>query len=207
MSLKVNYWDLSSISKDYKLGLKDYSLLYVDGIPLKDLLMNQSYIKDINSGRTPSRFNSEYWDGEYEFITMADVDMDIYSIHKESIDSITDDAIISEKTLLQVPKNSLLISNAMTIGLAFLVDREVYINQNVFWVNIDETKINKKFLLWYINSIIRKIFQKIYSAKYLSKQELSRIIIPNVNIFTQKKFENIISPIEKETPLYNFLKI
>ncbi len=198
MSLKINYWDLSSISKDYKIGLKDYSLLYVDGTPLKDLLINQSYIKDINSGRTPSRFNSEYWNGEYEFITMADVDTDIYNIHKKSIDSITEDAITSEKALLQVPKNSLLISNAMTIGLTFLVDREVYINQNVFWVNIDETKINKKFLLWYMNSIIRNIFQKTFSAKYLSKQELSRIMIPNVSISTQKKFENIINPIEED---------
>lgn len=198
MSVNINSWKLSSVSKDFKVGLKDYSLLNFGGTPLKDFLVNQSYVKDINSGRTPSRFNTEYWGGDYEFITMADVNTHLYELNKETIDSITEDAVTLEKTLLQVPPNSLIISNAMTIGLAFIVDRPVYINQNVFWVNIDENRINKKFLLWYMNSIVRKNFQKIYSTKYISKKELSRITIPNISISNQKKFELDISPLEME---------
>lgn len=198
MSVNIKTWKLSSVSKDFKVGLKDYSLLYFDGTPLKDFLVNQSYVKDINSGRTPSRFNLEYWGGDYEFITMADVNTHLYELNKETVDSITEDAVIIEKTLLQVPKNSLIISNAMTIGLAFIVDRPVYINQNVFWVNIDENRINKKFLLWYMNCIIRKSFHKIYSTKYISKKELSRITIPNISLSKQTKFELDIFPIEKE---------
>ncbi len=198
MSFNINSWKLSSVSKDFKVGLKDYSLLYFDGTPLKDFLINHSYVKDINSGRTPSRFNIEYWGGDYEFITMADVNTHLYELNKETIDSITEDAVTLEKTLLQVPQNSLIISNAMTIGLAFIVDRPVYINQNVFWVNIDENRINKKFLLWYMNCVVRKNFQKIYSTKYISKKELSRITIPNISLSKQEKFELDISLFEME---------
>lgn len=201
MSVTIKNWNLSSISKDFKVGLKDYSALYFDGIPMKDLLIHQSFVKDINSGRTPSRFNPEYWGNDYEFITMSDVDTYLYGLKEKSIDCITEDAVIAEKTLLKVPKNSLIISNAMTIGLTFITDRPVYINQNVFWVNVEESKVNKKFLLWYMNCVVRKKFQNLFSAKYMSKQELSRIIIPNININIQNEFASAILPIENEIKL------
>lgn len=198
MSVSVKVWNLSSVSKDFKFGLKDYSTIYFDGTPIKDLLVHQSFVQDINSGRTPSRFNPEYWGDDYEFITMSDVDTYLYRLKERSVDCITEDAVISEKTLLQVPENSLIISNAMTIGLTFITNRPVFINQNVFWVNVDENRINKKFLLWYMNCIVRKSFQKIYSSKYISKKELSRITIPNTSLSKQNKFERDIFPIEKE---------
>lgn len=198
MGATIKKWKLSSISRDFKIGLKDYSPLYFDGIPIKDLLINQSYVDNINSGRTPSRFNPDFWGGDLEFMTMSDVDTYLYRLKDKTADSITEDAVISEKTLLQVPANSLIISNAMTIGLSFLTDRPVYINQNVFCVDVDETRVSKKFLLWYMNCIVRKKFQLLFSAKYLSKQELSRIIVPNVSFAKQKEFEKKISPIENE---------
>jgi len=74
----------------------------------------------------------------------------------------------------------------MTLGLSFLTDRPVFINQNVFEINLDETKINKKFLLWYFNLIIRPLFQTTYTSKYLSKDELGRIKIPPIQKFKQE---------------------
>lgn len=198
MSVTIKNWNLSFVSKDFKVGLKDYSSLYFGGMPLKDLLVHQSFVQDINSGRTPSRFNPEYWGDDYEFITMSDVDTYLYGLKERSVDCITEDAVFFEKTLLQVPENSLIISNAMTIGLTFITDRPVFINQNIFWVNVDESRINKKFLLWYMNCIVRKSFQKIYSTKYISKRELSRITIPDISLSKQKKFERNIFPIERE---------
>ena len=198
MGMIIKKWKLSSITKDFKVGLKDYSSLYFEGTPIKDYLINQSYVSDINSGRTPSRFNADYWGSDYEFITMSDVDTNLYKLKSTTIDCITEEAISSEKTLLQVPAGSLIISNAMTVGLSFIVDRPVYINQNVFWVNVDEKKISKKFLMWYMNCVVRKKFQSLFSSKYLSKQELSRIIIPNIELKKQKEFERKILPIEQE---------
>lgn len=180
---------LFEFSDDYKMGLKDYSGLYKNGIPLKEFLENKNYETDIKSGRTPSKFRADYWDGDYDFITLADVDTDVYMLNPDTEEKITDAAIEECGNMVLVPKGSLLISNAMTVGLAFIVDRDVYINQNVFWVKLDETKINKKYLLWYFNCVIKDLFDKVFSSKYLSKKELSRICIPEID---KKKQDEIV---------------
>lgn len=198
MSLRVGEYGFSELSKDFKLGLKNYQSLYTGGKALKDFLKTKNYIDDLQSGRTPSKFNPEYWNGEYDFVTMTDVDTLTYTINDEIQEKITEEAIESEKTLIRVPKGNLLISNAMTIGLAFLTNKDIYINQNVFWVKLDNTIANKKFMLWYFNCYVKEVFQKIYSAKYLSKQELSRINIPNIEISVQNKFEKDIEGLEEE---------
>ena len=180
---------LFEFSDDYKMGLKDYSGLYKNGIPLKEFLENKNYETDIKSGRTPSKFRVDYWGGDYDFITLADVDTDLYMLNPDAEEKITDVAIEECGNMVLVPKGSLLISNAMTVGLAFIVDRDVYINQNVFWVKLDETKVNKKYLLWYFNCVIKDLFDKVFSSKYLSKKELSRIRIPEID---KKKQDEIV---------------
>ena len=182
VKMRVKTYKFYDLSIDYKIGLKDYGNLFINGESFKNFLKNRNYAIDMKSGRTPSKFNPDYWGGEYEFITMADVDTIIYRLNRESKEKLTDYAINNEKNLIKVPKNSLIISSAMTLGLAFINDRDVYINQNVFWVNLNEELCNKKFILWYFNTYVRKQFSEIYSAKYLSKLELSRINIPKLSI-------------------------
>ena len=160
MGLKTFAIDFQELAIDPKIGLKDYSSLYKTGIRLKNILLNKKIQTDIKSGRTPSRFIKEYWNGENEFLTMSDVDTLTFSLNPKCEDKITDYAIEKEKTLYQARENSLIVSNAMTVGLSFISDRPVFINQNVFEVNLDETKVNKKFVLWYLNLIVRPLFQK-----------------------------------------------
>ena len=198
MSVKIKNYKFSKISNDFKIGLKDYKELYINGKPLKDLLENKNYILDMQSGRTPSKFNENYWNGEYDFITMADVNTLTYTINNDVKEKITEEAIENEKNLVRVPKGSFIVSNAMTIGLAFISNKDVFINQNVFWLKLDRSAVNIKFLLWYFNIYIRRIFQEVYSAKYLSKQELSRINVPNVSLEKQNEFEEKVKPYETE---------
>lgn len=54
---------------------------------------------------------------------------------------------------------------------------------------MDETKVNKKYLLWYFNCVIKDLFDKVFSSKYLSKKELSRIRIPEID---KKKQDEIV---------------
>lgn len=189
---------LFEFSADYKMGLKDYSGLYKNGIPLKEFLENKNYETDIKSGRTPSKFRVDYWDGEYDFITLSDVDTDLYILNPDTEEKITDTAVEECGNMVLVPKGSLLISNAMTVGLAFIVDRDVYINQNVFWVKLDETKVYKKYLLWYFNCVIKELFDNVFSSKYLSKKELSRICIPEIDIKKQEEIVNQLLKYEDE---------
>ncbi len=196
MGLKTFAIDFAELSIDPKVGLKDYSCLYKRGTRLKNFLLNQNVQFGIKSGRTPSRFNEEYWNGENEFLTMSDVDTLTFSINPECIDKITDYAIEEEKTLYQAKQGSLIVSNAMTVGLSFLLDRPVFINQNVFEVNLDEIKVNKKFVLWYLNLIVRPLFQTTYTSKYLSKDEFGRIKIPLISKSQQDRVVSQIEPIE-----------
>ena len=198
MGLKTFTIDFAELSIDPKVGLKDYSCLYKTGTRLKSFLLNQNVKTDIKSGRTPSRFNEYYWNGENEFLTMSDVDTLTFSINAECVDKITDIAVEEEKTLHQAKENSLVVSNAMTVGLSFLLDRPVFINQNVFEVNLDEKKVNKKFVLWYLNLIVKPLFQTTYTSKYLSKDELGRIKIPLIPKIKQDKIVAQIEPIEKK---------
>lgn len=200
MGLKTFTIDFAELSIDPKIGLKDYSCLYKKGVRLKNFLLNQNIETDIKSGRTPSRFNEEYWNGSNEFLTMSDVDTLTFLINSQCSDKITDFAIEEEKTLHQAKQNSLIVSNAMTVGLSFLLDRPVFINQNVFELNLDEKKVNKKFILWYFNIIVRPLFQTTYTSKYLSKNELGRIKIP---LIPKSKQDQIISQIE---PIENKIK-
>lgn len=200
MGFKTKNLCFQSLSKDYKIGLKDYSGLFEGGIPLKELLLSKNYESDIKSGTTPSRFNMDYWNGEYDFITLSDVDIITYGLNSSIVDKITDEAI-NDNNLVLVPKNSLIISNAMTIGLAFITDRPVYINQNVFWIKVDDKRVNTTFLLWYINLFLRPHFQDLYYSKYLSKLELSMVHVPNIPIEVQniaaKRINDILEKIKK----------
>lgn len=198
MTLKTYTIHLPEFSIDPKLWLKDYSRLFKEGIRLKNLLVWQNVSVWIKSGRTPSRFNEEYWNWDYDFLTMQDVDLLTFSINKECVDKITDYAIEEEKTLYQAKKWSLIISNAMTLWLSFLTDRDIYINQNVFEINVDQEKANKKFILWYFNLVIRPLFQSTFSAKYLSKNELGRIKIPKIPRTLQDSIVAQIEPIEQK---------
>jgi len=198
MGLKTFTIDFAELAIDSKVGLKDYSCLFKTGIRLKNFLLNQNIQTDIKSGRTPSRFNENYWNGENEFLTMSDVDILTFSINPECVDKITEQAIKEEKTLYQAKRNSLIVSNAMTVGLSFLLDRPVFINQNVFEVSLDETKVNKKFVLWYLNLVVRPLFQTTYTSKYLSKDELGRIKIPLIPKSEQDQIVAQIEPIEKK---------
>ncbi|WP_373480964.1 hypothetical protein [Geminocystis sp.] len=129
---------------------------------------------------------------------MQDVDKSIYVLRPECSEKITEFAIESEKTLFQASKDDLVFSNAMTVGLSFLIDRGIYINQNVFALKIDETKYNKTFLKWYFNLIFKPNFDKIHTSKYISKGEVGKIKIPSFQIETLQLIAPKIEAIEKE---------
>jgi type I restriction enzyme, S subunit len=199
MGVIIKKVKLSSLNLNERIGLKDYSLLHFDNyVLLKNILVNKDVENGIKSGRTPSKFNEQYWDGDFEFLTMQDVDKSIYVLRPKCSERITDFAIESEKTLFQASKDDLVFSNAMTVGLSFLIDRDIYINQNVFALKIDETKYNKTFLKWYFNLVFKPNFDKIHTSKYISKGEVGKIKIPSFKIETLQLIATKIEVIEKE---------
>ncbi len=190
---------LKSLSINERIGLKDYSLLQLKNfVYVKNILVDNDAVNGIKSGRTPSKFNEQYWYGEYEFLTMQDVDKSVYILNSECLEKITDYAIEEEKTLYRATKGDLIFSNAMTVGLAFEIDRDVYLNQNIFALKIDSSKYSKTFLKWYFNLIFKPNFNKVHTSKYISKEEVAKIRIPKIAIKNLKLLELQIQPIETE---------
>lgn len=193
---------LSSLALNDRLGLKDYFLLHIENyVFLKNILIDRDAENGIKSGRTPSKFNEQYWNGDFEFLTMQDVDKSIFILKPESSEKITDYAIENEKTLFEATEGDLIFSNAMTVGLSFLIDRNIFLNQNVFALKIDETLYNKTFLKWYFNLIFKPNFDKIHTSKYISKGEVGKIKIPNFNIETLNTTAKKIQELEAEISL------
>jgi type I restriction enzyme S subunit len=197
MELKIKDINFKDIARDIKLGLSDNSST-CKGIEINKILKHSVNIS-IKPGRTPLKTNNVYWDdGIYEFLNMQDIDDDLYILKKQCSYKITRKAVEENNNLLMVPKESLLISNAMTIGLAFISQREVYINQNLFWVDIDEDKYNKKFLMWYFNVVLREKFSNQYGSKYLSKDELGRVVVPAISKQKQDEIVGRVEVLENE---------
>src|SRR5690606_37821989 len=122
MGMIIKTLKLSNLHMSERLGLKDYSLLHFDNyIFLKNILVNKDVENSIKSGRTPSKFNEQYWNGVYEFLTMQDVDKSIYVLKPHCLEKISEFAIEHEKTLFQALKGDLIFSNAMTVGLSFQI--------------------------------------------------------------------------------------
>lgn len=194
----VKYLDFTDFALEPKLGIKDYSIIHFkNGVPLKFLLANKNVETDIKSGRTPSKFNENYWNGDYDFLTMQDVDTTTFTVGDVS-EKITDYAIEEEKTLYEAPANALIISNAMTVGLAFTSENSIYINQNVFHLDIDESKLNKTFIKWYFNLIFRPNFENVFVSKYFSKGEYGRLKIPNIEIEIQNRIAKKINTLQNK---------
>ncbi len=190
---------LKSLSINERLGLKDYSLLHLkDFVYLKNILVDNDIVNGIKSGRTPSKFNEQYWYGEYEFLTMQDVDKSVFILNSECLEKITEFAIEEEKTLFKATKGDLIFSNAMTVGLAFEIDRDVYLNQNIFALKVDNSKYSKTFLKWYFNLVFKPNFNKVHTSKYISKEEVSKIKVPKIAIEIQNELAKKIQPIETE---------
>jgi restriction endonuclease S subunit len=199
MGMIIKKLSLKSLSINERIGLKDYSLLQLKNfVYVKNILVDNDAVNGIKSGRTPSKFNEQYWYGEYEFLTMQDVDKSVYILNSECLEKITDYAIEEEKTLYRATKGDLIFSNAMTVGLAFEIDRDVYLNQNIFALKIDSSKYSKTFLKWYFNLIFKPNFNKVHTSKYISKEEVAKIRIPKIAIKNLKLLELQIQPIETE---------
>ncbi|SDG32440.1 Type I restriction modification DNA specificity domain-containing protein [Thermoanaerobacter thermohydrosulfuricus] len=195
--MKIFKIQFNSFARD--ITLKTYPFfdypIKKDWIYLKKILISKNKEYDIKSGRTPNTQKNEYWNGDYEFLTMNYIDRDIFTIMPNIDDKISDIAVEECKQLLEVPKGNLLVSNARTIGLSVITDRSLFVNQNMFWLKIDENKYTKEFLNLFFNFIFLKFAAKRWYNKYLSKDEFLYIKIPSVKIDAQREIISKVEPL------------
>lgn len=82
---------------------------------------------DIVSGCTPKTGVAEYWDGDIDWITPAEL-TDETCIIKESQRKITEDAV-QKNGLRNLPEGTVILSSRAPIGKVAVAGKEMYCNQ------------------------------------------------------------------------------
>ena len=84
---------------------------------------------ELQMGKTPSRNNSEYWNGEHNWVSISDLGNSGKYINKTK-ECITDKGII-ESGIKRVPKNTVLMSFKLSIGKVSIAAEEIYTNEAI----------------------------------------------------------------------------
>lgn len=134
------------------------------------------HICDIVSGSTPKTDIVEYWDGEFDWITPAELTEDTYIIN-ESQRKITNIGV--QKTgLKSFPKGTVILSSRAPIGKVAIAGKEMYCNQG-FKNLICSDKIDNRYLYWYLKSNTDYLNSLGRGATF---KELSKSIVENIEI-------------------------
>jgi len=153
-------------------------------------------VKDITEkiigGGTPSTKNADFWDGEIDWITSAD----IYGPKEISPrKKITKEAIKNSATNL-LPKGNIIVVTRVGLGKLAITDRDLCFSQDSQGLFINKNKVDVNYALWYLSSAVQifRFHNRGTTIKGVTKKQLAdlRFILPPRNHQTQ-----IVEEIEK----------
>ena len=148
-------------------------------------------ICEIVTGATPKTNIKEFWDGDINWITPAELTEDTYIIN-ESLRKITTEGV--EKTgLKSFPKGTVILSSRAPIGKVAIAGCEMYCNQG-FKNLVCSKQINNRFLYWYLNGHKEYLNSLGRGATF---KEISKAIVENIEICLptlekQEKYADIL---------------
>lgn len=155
-----------------------------------------SDVAEIVGGSTPKTDIEEYWNGEYFWITPAELKDDSYMI-KTTIRKLTK-AGVESCSLKKMPVNTVLLSSRAPIGKVAITGVEMYCNQG-FKNIICSNKLQPTFIYFLLK----------YNTKYLNSlgrgatfKEISKSIVENIKIplppmEPQNQFAEFVEKVEK----------
>ena len=138
---------------------------------------------EIVSGTTPKSNCSEYWNGELNWITPAELNDDIVVVN-ESQRKITTKAVI-DSNLRPFPAGTVLLSSRAPIGKVAIAGKEMYCNQG-FKNLICSDFIYNKYLFYFLKSKVAYLNSLGRGATF---KEISKTIVENIQINLPKKEE------------------
>lgn len=146
------------------------------------------YCFDFVTGFTPSSGVSEYYDGKYIWITIADMTNKYLNDSKQYI---TDEAI-KDCNAIVVPKGSLLYSFKLSIGKVAFADVDLYTNEAIIAI-LENDKINLNYLYYSLpKQVIYNANENIYGAKLLNQDLIKNAFIVTPSIDEQKLIANYL---------------
>ncbi len=131
---------------------------------------------EIVSGSTPKTGIAEYWDGDIDWITPAELTDETYVI-KESKRKITY-AAVQKTGLKSFPKGTVILSSRAPIGKVAIAGKEMYCNQG-FKNFICSDQIDNRYLYWYLKGNTDYLNSLGRGATF---KEISKTIVENIEI-------------------------
>lgn len=153
-------------------------------------------ICEVVSGGTPKTNVEEYWNGEFNWITPAEINDNDYII-SDTKRKITQLAI-EKKKLTLLPKGTVLLSSRAPIGKVAIAGKEMYCNQG-FKNLICSDEICNEYLYWYLKSKKEYLNSLGRGAtfKEISKKIVENIEIKLPEIEQQRKIVNKLKEVDK----------
>ena len=131
---------------------------------------------EVVSGSTPKTNIPEYWDGDKDWITPAELSDDSYIIN-DSVRKITDLGV--QKTgLKSFPKGTVILSSRAPIGKVAIAGKPMYCNQG-FKNLICSEAIIPEYLYWFLKGNTEYLNSLGRGATF---KEISKKIVENIEI-------------------------
>ena len=168
-------------------------------------LGNSKYFT-IESGGTPDSKNEEYWNGDINWATLADLPADNHITEINSTKQKITESGLKNSSAKLLPAHSILVSSRATIGRIATNSVELATNQGFKNIVIkDRGKVNYNYVSL---ALINKVDEMIGMANggtfaEISKSSFSKIKIPLPPLETQQQ---IVSQIEAERTLVESAK-
>ncbi|HEB9285897.1 TPA: restriction endonuclease subunit S [Campylobacter coli] len=146
-------------------------------------------IAEIQIGKTPSRNNIDFFQGENIWLSIRDLKSKFVSSSSEKISN----EAISKTNMKVVPKGTLLMSFKLTLGKTAFAECDLYTNEAIAAIFIKNKNINKYFLDYVLKfTNLEKYVDNAVKGKTLNKQKLKQIEIPLPQLKEQERIVGIL---------------
>lgn len=146
---------------------------------------------EINIGKTPSRYNNSYWDdGEYSWISIADMKNKYIGETKEKISSVA----VKECNMKVIPKDTLIMSFKLSLGKLARTKEDMYSNEAIAnFPIIDKSKLYINYLYYALQTLnLSQSSDRAVMGATLNKAKLNEIQIPLPPLDIQKKIADVL---------------
>jgi len=176
-----------------EVDLKDSGVDWLGEVPEHWDVPRIRFVARMESGHTPSKSESEYWDGDIPWVSLADSGwMREHDYISETDKTISEEGLANSSARI-LPPETMVFTRDATVGLCAITTREMAVSQHIIgW--ICEDNLNPEYLL---------------NVTKAMDQELDRLTmgatISTVGMEDIKKLKMPLPPLEEQEEIVEYL--
>lgn len=157
-----------------------------------------NHVATIETGFTPSTSNNSYWNGDYSWLSIADMNQGKYIFNTSK--TITN---IATKNKPIIKKGTLIMSFKLTIGKLGILKKDMYTNEAICHFNWkNNINISTEFMYYLLSSMnIKKYGSQAAKGITLNKDSLKSIPVQLPPIEEQFKIASFLSSVDNKIEL------